>query len=315
MSLVAAPANAQQTGLDDKDKSVVQFEINIDKIVNSELGKLLDFEGKIQSAPGLGEDDMDPSTISRVYGSLSLPDNIAAFQGMGPGSPLPMEVFSRVVFKSSEEAASAIGKMTEKSEEVSIGGKTFIKPTGEDAPEGMLAQKIDDKTIEMGTEKYLTRADREVTTDALKSAWGKTPKDAVRIVVDVDGMEALKAEIIDVVDQTQPQIIAYVELLNNITDLRITFDLEGDNLMTLSATGKDEELAEEFADGLNSLLVIGQMTVKGQAANAPSDAAGDVMNTIADALEAKYEGKEVMIKIPRPEGFNDVVQEMLPPGF
>lgn len=315
MSLVAAPSSAQQTQLDAKDQSVVQFEINMDRIINSELGKLLDLEGKIQTAPGVNTEEMDPSAISRVYGSLSLPDNVAAFQTMGPGSDLPMEVFSRIEFRDAASVSSAVAKMSEEAEEVTIGGKTFMKPTDAESPQGMLAQKVDDKTLEMGTEKYLTRADREVSTAGLKSAWSKTPKDAIRLVVDVDGMETLKAELIDIADQTMPQYIAYVELLNNISDLRITFDLEGENLMTLSATGKDEEKAEEFAEGLNSLLFIAQQGIQMQASQAPSDEAGDVMKSIAEALEANFEGTEIKVKIPRPEGFNEVVQGMLPPGF
>ncbi|QEG24123.1 hypothetical protein [Mariniblastus fucicola] len=312
LCLVTAPAFAQQTPLEAKEKSVIRFDVNMDKIVNSELGKQLDLQDKMQTLPGVDPEEMDPSSISRVFGSLSLPDNVQAFQGMGPGAALPMELFSRVEFNNSESLSGLLKKMSEESEEVSIGGKTFMKQTDPDAPEGMLAQKIDDKTLEMGTEKYLTRADREVATDGLNKAWKMTPDHAVRIVVDVDGMAALKEEIIDMVAQTQPNAIAYAELLNNITNLRITVDLDGDELLTLCATGKDEELAEEFADGLDSLLMFGKMGL--DPARAPNEEAASVMKKIGDALEAKLDGTEVSIRIPRPEGFNEVVGGLFP-GF
>jgi hypothetical protein len=50
-------------------------------------------------------------------------------------------------------------------------------------------------------------------------------------------------------------------------------------------------------------------------ARAPNDEAAAVMKQIGDAMEAKLDGKEVSIRIPRPEGFNKMVEGMLPPGF
>jgi len=308
LCVVAAPAFAQQTPLDVKDQSVIRFDVNMDKIVNSDLGKRLDLVDKMQNLPNMDPDDMDPSTISRVFGSVNLPDNIDAFRSMGPGEALPMELFSRVEFSESGTLTSALEKMGEKSEEVTIGGKTFMKQTDEDAPEGMLAHKIDDKTFEMGTEKYVTRADRKVNTDALNKAWSMAPEHAVRIVVDVEGMADLREELIDFVAEMAPQGVAYAELLNNITNLRITVDLDSDQLLTICATGKDEEMAEEFADGLDSLLMFGKMGL--DPARAPNDEAANVMSEIADAMEANLEGNEVSVIIPRPKGFNEFIEEM-----
>lgn len=313
LCVVTAPAFAQQTPLEAKEKSVIRFEVNMDKIVNSDLGKRLDLADKMQNLPNVDPEEMDPSTISRVFGSVNLPDNIAAFQSMGPGAALPMELFSRVEFSDSGALATVIEKMAADSEEVTIGGKTFMKPTDEEAPEGMLAQKVDDKTLEMGTEKYVTRADRKVNTDALNKAWSLAPKHAVRIVVDVEGMADLREELIDFVAQMAPQGVAYAELLNNVTNLRITVDLDSDQLLTICATGKDEEMAEEFADGLDSLLMFGKMGL--DPARAPNDEAANVMSEIADAMEAKLEGNEVSVIIPRPEGFNEFIESSLPPGF
>lgn len=313
LCVVTAPAFAQQTPLEAKEKSVIRFDINMDKIVNSDLGKRLDLTDKMQNLPNLDSEDMDPSTVSRVFGSVNLPDNIEAFMTMDPGSALPMELFARVAFSESGALKTAFEKMSEKSEEVTIGGKKFLKPTDEDSPEGMLAQTIDEKTLELGTEKYVTRADREVNTDALNKAWSMAPDHAIRLVVDVEGMADLREELIDFVAQSAPAGIAYAELLNNITNLRITIDLDGDQLLTICATGKDEELAEEFADGLDSLLMFGKMGL--DPARAPSDEAADVMSEIADAMEAKIEGNEISIIIPRPKGFNEFIENSLPPGF
>ena len=313
LCLVSAPALAQQSPLETQDKSVVRFEVNMDKIVNSELGKQLGLKDRMQTIPGVNPEEMDPSAISRVFGSLSLPDNIEAFQTMGPGSELPMQLFSRVEFSNSEALSAAMGTMGEGAEEVTIGGKKFLKPNDPTAPEGMLAQKVDDKTMEMGTEKYLTRKDREVMSDGLAAAWKMAPKHAVRIVVDVAGMEKLKGEIIDELSGAQPQFAAYAELLDYITNLRITIDLDSDELLTICATGKDEEMAEEFADGLDSILMFGKMGLDPN--RAPDEEAAGVMTAISEAMEAKLEGKEISVRIPRPSGFNKMVEGMMPPGF
>lgn len=313
LCVITAPAFAQQTPLDAKEKSVIRFEINMDKIVNSDLGKRLDLADKMQNMPGVDAEGMDPSLIKRVFGSVNLPDNMDAFRDVGPGAELPMETFSRIEFANSTALTNAMKKMSEEAEDVTIGGKTYMKPTGADSPEGMLAQKIDDKTLEMGTEKYVTRSDREVNTDGLNKAWAMAPEHAIRIVVDVDGMPELKEELIDTVAQMAPNFVAYAELLNNINNLRITVDLDGDQLLTVSATGKDEEMAEEFADGIDSMLLFAKMGLN--PANAPNDEAKEVMNSISDSLEAKLDGKEISVIIPRPEGFNEFIENSMPPGF
>lgn len=313
LCVVTAPAFAQQTPLEAKEKSVIRFEINMDKIVNSDLGKRLDLVDKMQNLPGVDAEEMDPSTISRVFGSVNLPNNIAAFESMGPGQPLPMETFSRVEFSDASTLTALLAKMAEGSEEVSVGGKTFMQQTDPNAPKGLLSQKVDDKTLEMGTEKYVTRADREVNTDGLNEAWAKAPEHAVRIAVDVEGMPELREELIEQVATMAPNFVAYAELLNNIKNLRITIDLDSDQLLTVCATGKDEEMAEEFADGLDSMLMFAKMGM--DPSRAPNEEAGAVMESIAEALKTKLDGNEVSIIIPRPEGFNEFIENSLPPGF
>lgn len=313
LCLTTTSVFAQQSPLETKDKAVVQFDINFNKITQSALGKQLDLAGKMKDIPGVKTEDIDPSSISRLSGALSLPDNIAAFQGLGPGADLPMQLFSQMEIGDSKTMASAVAKMAEKSEEVTVGGKTFMKSTDETAPQGMLIHEYDEKTIEMGTETYLTRADREVFSDGLKKAWGMTPDHAIRLVVDIDGMPALKEQIIEQVGNMAPQAIAYAELLDSVTNLRVSIDLDAKELLTIAATGKDEEAAEEFADGLDSLLMFAKMGI--DPSSAPNDEAAAVMEQISDSLKANVEGAEVSIKIPHPKGLANVLQGMLPPGF
>lgn len=307
LCVITAPAFAQQTPLEAKEKSVIRYEVNMDKIVNSDLGKRLDLADKMQNLPvAVDSDDMDPSKIKRVFGSVSLPDNLEAFGDVATGGQLPMDTFSRIEFSDSAALDGMVKKMAEAADEVTIGGKKFMKPNDGQSPEGMLTHKIDATTMEMGTEKYLTRADREVNTDGLNKAWSMAPEHAIRIVVDVDGMPELKEEIIENVAQMSPQFADYADLLDNISNLRITVDLDSDQLLTICATGKDEELAEDFADGVDSLLLLAKFGLN--PANAPNEEAADVMQSISNALKTKIDGKEVSVIIPRPEGFNDFIE-------
>jgi len=313
LCFLATPSFAQQSPLETKEKAVIQFEFNLEKITQSELGKKLGLADKLDDLPNIDSEDIDPNSISRVYGALSLPEDIAVFEDLQPGDAMPMEMFSRVEINDGKTIAEALAKMAEKSEEVTIGNKTFMKPTAEDSPEGMLMQQADEKTIEMGTAKYLTRENREVMSDGLNKAWDMAPDHAIRLVVDVAGMESLKEGLIERVALMAPQGVAYAELLNNIDNLRLTIDLDGKDLLTLSATGKDEELAEEFADGINSLLLFAKLSL--DPAGAPTEQASKVFQEIKDSLDAGVDGNEVSLKIPRPEGFGEVIEAMLPPGF
>ncbi len=312
LCLVAAPAVAQQTPLEAKEKSVIRFEVNVDKIINSELGKQLDLKDRIRNLPGINPEEIDFSAISRVFGSLSLPDNVAAFRSLGPGSDIPMDLFTRIEYSDAGALSSIFTKMSETTEEVEIDGKKFIKPSDASAPQGLLTHRVDEKTMETATKKYIMRADREVGTDGLSKAWGMAPDHAIRIVVDVDGMADLKEDLIDFVGESGVAL-DYVELLNNISNIRLTIDLDGDDLLTLSATGKDENLAEEFADGLDSIFFTAKFGLN--PANAPNPEAGEVMQDISDALEAKVDGKEVNVVIPRPAGLGDFLLGIMGPGF
>ena len=312
LCVITAPAFAQQTPLEAKEKSVIRYEFNMDKIVNSDLRKRLDLVDKLQNMPGIDPEEMDPSKIKRVFGSVNLPDNMDAFRGVGPGAPLPMEMFSRVEFSDGGTLDGIVKKMAESAEEVTIGGKKFMQPNDPQSPEGMLTRKIDATTLEMGTEKYVTRADREVNTDGLNKAWSMAPEHAIRLVVDVDGMPDLKEELIETVAQMAPSYVDYAELLNNISNLRITIDLDSDQLLTICASGKDEEMAEEFADGIDSLLLLAKFGL--DPSRAPNDEAAAVMQSISDALKTKVDGKEISVIIPRPEGFNDYIESVVGAG-
>ncbi len=314
VALVAAPAFAQQTTLTAQEQSVVMVEIDFAKIFNSELGKMMDFEGKLKTIPGADPDSFDAGSMSKVTASLSLPDSLEAFQAMGPGSELPMEMFTTMTFKDAGSADAAFAKVKEKSEEVKIGDKTFFKPDDPSSPAGLLAERSGDSMVFMGTEKYISRAEKMFATDGLKSAWGKMSDDAVRIAIDVEGMPALREQIIEMGSQAPPPFNTFAELLNNVNDLRIAIDLDGDNLLTIAATGKDADMAEEFAEGLDALLGMGKMGIMMQAGAIPEGDAKNAVMEIAESLSATSKGSEVTVIVPKPKGFNEAIMGLLGGG-
>jgi hypothetical protein len=304
--------------LAEEQKAVFVFDIRMDKISNGELGKMLDLESKMEGLPGPSGDAPPPSAIERVFGAVSAPETIDQIQDMeNSNGPLPVEFFITIKFNDSEVAAEQLDKMKADSESVEIGGKTFYKPKSEDAPEGILMNVIDDVTMEVGTELYLTRSDRKVFTEGLNSAWANVPDDAFRMAFDMAGAESLMEDVMAMGrENIPPNFVAYVDLLGNAKDMRLSVDLDGSNLLTMAMTGVDDDAASELQEGLDSLLGFakmgGQAQVGGLRAMDPD--AADVATEILDALAATVDGDQVSVEIPKPDGFNEAVQRMVPGG-
>lgn len=313
VALVVPNLHAQSNQLEKSQMAVVSFDINLDKIRNSEMSKTLDLESKINDAAPKS-DSLDPASIKRVFGAMSAPESMEEAQAYKGEGPLPVEFFARVELVDSAAAEKAMKQFQEKGEAVEIGGKTFYKPTDDGAPEGMLAHLVDGSTIEMGTEAYLLRADRKVFTDGLTAAWKKAPNEAVKIAMDLEGSAGLVAELQEMAAASgPPNFAAYYELIGAISDMHITIDMDGDNLLTLGLTGKSESEAEELEGGLGSLIGMGQMLGMSQVGQLKqmSPDLGAMAEKILEALKAGREGKDVSIKVIHPEGLAGAIKAMM----
>ena len=318
VALVVPNLHAQSSQLEKNQMAVVRFDIDVDKIRNSEMSKTFDLESKIQEATSRNSDNLDPAKVKRFYGGSSAPESIKEAQGFmkGEGS-MPVEFFARVELVDPEATDEAMKKIQEKGEAVEIGGKTFYKSADEDAPTGLLAHRVDSTTIEMGTETYLTRSDRKVYSDGLDAAFKKAPDEAVRIAMDLEGAPELVAELQKMAEESgPPSFAALYELIGAISDMHITFDMAGANLLTIGVTGKSESQAEDLEGGLGSLIGMGQMAGMvqlGQIKQVSPDLA-DKAQKMLEALKATREGKDVSIKLIHPEGLADAIKGMASGG-
>jgi hypothetical protein len=312
VSLIAAPAvNAQSNQLEESQKAVLVFDFRFDKLKSSDAAKSLKIAEKIKSAKPSSDDMPNPDKIVRVFGAASAPEDISEIQGFKGEGPLPVEFFSRIEMEDAASLNEAMEKLMEKSEVVEMGGKTYYKPNEEDAPENIMATKVNDTTIEFGTTAYITRADRKVFTDGLTAAWQKSPDDAVRLAIDLEGASSLiEAAVAQGKESAPPNFAPFIDLLSAASDLRISMDFEGENLLTIGTTGKSESEAEDLEGGLNTLVGFGQMfgTQAVQGLKQQSEELGTMAEGILKSLEAVRDGDSVVLAIPRPEGFAEALK-------
>ncbi len=323
IGLVTVPIHAQSNDVAEKQKAVLSFDVRFDKIRNSQLAKSLKIEEQLsQWAAMQGDDGPDPTKLDRIWGAFSAPENMETAQGLASGQ-LPMEFFVMMKFKESADVDKLMETIKkDNSESFEKNGQTFYRPPQDGStPEAMILHRFDDKTVEIGTESYLFLNDRKVFTGGLEDAWSKVPDEAIRLAMDLDGAKGLIAEAVAMGKQGgDPMMGAYLDLIDNAKNMRLSIDLSGENLLTLAATGVDSDQAEELRGGLDALLGIAKMGGQMQVAQVKQmdEGAGAALETILKSLVAKADGAEVSVVIPKPAGFDDAIKgavEKMQGGF
>jgi len=312
LGAIIAPCTAQSI----PDKAVLVFDVRMDMLKTSPLGKQMKFEemlSQAQKRPGQGE--ADPSKLLRLFGAVSAPESMEALQVMRPDKGVPFEFFMRAKYQDSESASVAFqDALGEDNEKIERDGQTYYKADkGGAMPPGTFLHQVDDTTVEMATEAYAFRGDQNVFTDNLKTAWGKAPNEAIRMAIDIKGAQSLVAELIEEGKKSasDPTFEAYYDLIDNISNMGVSIDLTGKNLLSLRATALDVAQGEELKGGLDSLLFIAQAGGKqvlpmiGEFVPSAKPVAGAIL----DSLVAKIDGAEVSVVIPKPHGFEKAIQE------
>jgi len=314
---MTAPLLGQSAPLEDKQKAVVVFDVRMDLIRTSELAKTLGLEDQIAGAAAQqGADSMDPNSIDRVFGALSAPESMAAAQGAEDGKS-PVDFFAKIVFTDAAAATEALEKMKEKGAgSFEQAGKTYYRPPADgDAPQNMVMTQVDEKTLMVGTEDFVFFPDQKVFTDGLLAAWKGAPaKQAIRIAMDLEGMQGLLGEAVAQGKQGgNPMVAGYLDLVDNMKHMSLSIDMSGKNLITLKATGVDSENAEELRSGLDAILglgkTMGKVQVEGLKQASPDMAV--VAEEILKSLKATSEGDEVQVVIPKPAGFDAAISKMI----
>ena len=306
--------HAQSNQLEESQMAVMSFDIHMDQIRDSEMAAVLDLESKMQSLPNA--DKFDQTTVNRIYGASSAPASMEAAQTYQGGGPSPVEFFTRMELVDSAAADELMEKIESEGEAVEMGGETYYKSTKENSPENFIAHRVDETTVEIGTEAYLLRPDRKVFTDGLTAAFKNAPDEAVKIAIDLAGAPELVAELQAMAAENgPPNFAAYYDLIGGMSALHLTADMDGPNLLTLGVTGKTEEEAEEIAGGLGSLVGMGQMMGMGMVGNLKQNSpeVGGMVEKILTELRAEREdgSNDISIKVIHPEGLGEAIKGMM----
>ena len=99
-----------------------------------------------------------------------------------------------------------------------------------------------------------------------------------------------------------------------MADLRLTFDLDADTMLSLAMTGKSEEDAIELQGGLDGMLGMAKMFGAGAADEIPDPELAKAAKGIIMGLQATREGKDVSINIARPENLIEAVKAAMDMG-
>lgn len=312
VSAICSPLRAQTAPLADNQKAVMAIDVRLDMLRDSELAKTLDLEEQIK-AMSLQNDGVDPSKLNRVFGILSAPESMEDAQGFVMGQ-VPIEFSMKFEFNDSETVAEMISKAESKgATSFEKNGKKYYHPPADgQTPEELIMHQIDEKTIQMGTEAYIFHPQsKELFSDGLKDSWSKVPDEAIRIALDLEGASGLINDVVAMGKQNGDAMTgAYLDLVDNLKDLRLSLDFSGENMLTLRATGVGESEAEEFRGGLDSILGIAKMAGGAQAATLKkqNEEAGAAVEEILKSLKATNDGAEISVVVPKPAGFEEAVK-------
>ncbi len=261
--VAAAPLSGQSVPLEQQAEIAIQVQMS--RLRSSKLYEMLKSNiDQVQSQADL-PDNVDIEKVDTIFAAIALPEDVASFAAMEQvesGGDLPMEMYARVTFTESGIVDTIMEKAAEESESREINGKTCYTPKADDnAPRNVMVYRDGDKAIVFGTENYVTMgASENLLSAGLKSAWSKVPDEALRIAIDLENCSDLIAEAVGMAKaNADPMMGGFIDLITKASDIRMSMDLTDGNLLTLAATGKDENAASELQMGLDGILAMGKM--------------------------------------------------------
>ena len=305
-----------QSDLADEDRATAMFDIQFNKMRDGDFAEEMgdEFDDLFSSMP---KDGMKPEQVNRISGMMTIPNSLDEFQQMESSPMAGMDYLFKMEFVDSEATETMLAKMKEEGESVEIDGKTYITNS---EIEGMLGQKVNDTTIEMGTQKYLSQTTRDLLSANLKTAFSKTEDVGFRFVIDLASESDLIAEAMAMATTQSggdPMAAGMIQLMDNMADLRLTFDLDAPKMLSLAMTGKDEEQAIELQGGLDGILGMAKMFGGQATQDIPDPELAKAAKGIVMGLKATRDGNNVAIDIARPANLEDAIRgaiDMAPGG-
>ncbi|MDA7918732.1 hypothetical protein N9X53_03750 [Mariniblastus sp.] len=316
LTMACSSLLAQTGTLDEKDKAVVVFDLRLDDMRNSVLGKKLGMEAQLAGVAS--EDEPGPNEIDRVFGAMSLPQSMQEAM-MAQFGEVKFDFFVKVYFNTEAAVDKVLAEIdSDSAETVENDGKTFYEmPADGPVPAGLVyMQVVDSKTVELGTKKYLFHPNRKLLTDNLMAAAKDSPEVPIRMAMDFAGAKGLVTELVEMGKQQaggNGPAGMFIDLLNNVQDLSIMVGMDEKDLLTIKATGMDDEKAKELRGGVDAMLGLAKMSmqqVMPMVEGTDPDAA-KMLGVISKALKAKGSGREVLVKIPAPKGLGDFLSKQM----
>ena len=300
-------------------KADVAFELHPGKLISSPMGEKMDFKSRLEDiAAKSGQFDF--SKVDRVVSGLVAPADMENLEKVQSGAENKMEFFVRLEFSDAAEASKLIDEAKEENGGVTEkGGKTYYAPPAEATgmPEGTVMYRVSDKVVELASEGFAYRTVEMPLTDALAASWKTMPDEAIKLSIDGVNARGLLKSLAEEGKKNlggNPLAGAVMDLFPTMDNINLSIDLASANLLTMKMVGNDEETAGDINDGFKSMVTMVKPTANAGLgmieAQAPDAAA--VFGKVINGMDVKQDGKDVTLNIPRPEGFADATEEVIP---
>ena len=321
-ALIGCTSALAQDSLTDSERATVIFDVDVDKLRKDPLLKSIPIEKMLEDEGILPPARIfNAKAVARVYGAVQLPESMDDVMGMGPDSNLPFNFFVRVKFNDVKELEKFYKEISENAGKLEKDGKTYLKAPEGEKPDNIFIHRIDKSTLEVGSDKYVFRKDRNVVTETLAKSWKKLEKGhAVRVAYDVEASREFLDGAMDMLMEDAPmgesEIEIFKEVVSFVKDVKLaslSLDFSGEKMMELISESKDSKGAEAVKETLDGLLfiartggkaVVKQMPIKDKKATA-------AMVAIVNQLKAKQKENVVSITVNRPEDFDDAMKSVL----
>jgi len=314
VAMLTAPVLAQSDT--QGAKADVVFELTPSKILDSPLGKQMGFANMLAARPP-GAPDFQK--IERLFAGVIAPESAEKLEEIQQGGDdNNLQFFMRIELSTAEAATELITQINSvNGGEVERNGKTYYSPP-EDAkmPKGTLVYLANDKTIAMASGGFIDNTGGAPVTSALATSWKAMPDTALKLSIDgVNARNLVKSLVKDgKKNANNPVVAAVLDLFPTMNNINLAVDLSSADLLKLNMTTSDDANASEINDGFKSLVTMAQPVAK-QGLAMVQDTAPDAAATfgkLIDGMDVKQTGKSVTLNIPRPEGFENAIEEIVP---
>jgi hypothetical protein len=311
LGLIVGHTGLAQDNLPETEKAIGCIDLRLDKLRDSEMAQKLNLQDAINEmieSEG-GDIPIDPNKITRIFGAVSLPQNIQSGMEMSPFEPLPFNFFVELQF-ADEAAADAMAESVQGDGTIEFNGKTYEELD----PPNVWAHRKSPTSFLLGTKDFVTREYRDLFAANLRNIWSNSNDAPIRAAVDMTTRVDFLREIIAMAKAEAPPMFApMIDVIDNAESLSLAIDLDIEDFVDLRAKGIDESNAEELRGVVDGLLGMGKMMAGEGIAEMRREVPkmADIAQEVMDDLKTSGEGREVNIILKKPEGMEEMIAEAI----